>query len=142
MPRRLAFTFIELLVVIGIIAILAAMLFPEFAMAREKARQTVCVSNNRQIAQGVMLYAQGHDETMPLGSYLMPDMPTAVTWQDLVEPYLTVGSGSALRPDAPAARKEVEFWICPSFANKSVPNLPDDPDPGPFPEVFFTRSMS
>jgi len=59
------FTLIELLVVIAIIAILAAILFPVFAKAREKARQTSCLNNQRQIATAIMLYAQDHDETLP-----------------------------------------------------------------------------
>ena len=50
------FTLIELLVVIAIIAILAATLFPVFSRAREKARQTACISNQRQIAMGVIMY--------------------------------------------------------------------------------------
>ena len=48
-PTRRAFTLIELLVVIAIIAILAAILFPVFAQAREKARQTSCLSNEKQL---------------------------------------------------------------------------------------------
>src|SRR6266568_3508217 len=63
--RRTGFTLIELLVVIAIIAILAAILFPVFAQAREKARQTTCVSNLRQIGLGVNMYAQDYDEKMP-----------------------------------------------------------------------------
>jgi len=59
------FTLIELLVVIAIIAILAAILFPVFAKAREKARQTTCTSNQRQIAATVAMYTQDHEETMP-----------------------------------------------------------------------------
>jgi prepilin-type N-terminal cleavage/methylation domain-containing protein/prepilin-type processing-associated H-X9-DG protein len=59
------FTLIELLVVIAIIAILAAILFPVFARAREKARQTTCSSNQRQIAASVQMYAQDHEETLP-----------------------------------------------------------------------------
>jgi prepilin-type N-terminal cleavage/methylation domain-containing protein/prepilin-type processing-associated H-X9-DG protein len=69
-PRhsRRAFTLIELLVVIAIIAILAAILFPVFAQAREKARQTGCLSNMKQIGIGLQLYAQDYDETLPLAN--------------------------------------------------------------------------
>jgi prepilin-type N-terminal cleavage/methylation domain-containing protein len=59
------FTLIELLVVIAIIAILAAILFPVFARAREKARQTTCVSNQRQLAASFSIYTQDHDESFP-----------------------------------------------------------------------------
>ncbi len=62
-PR--GFTLIELLVVIAIIAILAAILFPVFAKAREKARQTACLNNQKQIATAVMLYAQDNNELLP-----------------------------------------------------------------------------
>jgi prepilin-type N-terminal cleavage/methylation domain-containing protein len=55
---RKGFTLIELLVVVAIIAILAAILFPVFAQAREKARQTACTSNLKQIATGAHMYAQ------------------------------------------------------------------------------------
>ncbi len=61
------FTLIELLVVIAIIAILAAILFPVFAKAREKARQTACLNNQRQIGTGIQLYVQDHDEILPTG---------------------------------------------------------------------------
>ncbi len=60
-----AFTLIELLVVIAIIAILGAILFPVFAQARQKARQTACLNNLKQIGAAVMQYAQDYDETLP-----------------------------------------------------------------------------
>jgi len=65
-PRRKqeGFTLIELLVVIAIIAILASILFPVFARARAKARQTSCQSNMRQIALSILMYAQDYDSTM------------------------------------------------------------------------------
>lgn len=68
MPTRplKGFTLIELLVVIAIIALLAAILFPVFAKAREKARQTACVSNTKQFVLAILQYAQDSDEAMPL----------------------------------------------------------------------------
>ena len=60
---RRGFTLIELLVVIAIIAILAAILFPVFARARESARKTSCISNQKQIGTAAMMYVQDYDES-------------------------------------------------------------------------------
>ena len=81
MTRRAGFTLIELLVVIAIIAILAAILFPVFARAREKARQTSCLSNLKQLGLAFLMYAQDYDETIP-GARL----PYG-GWTGAVEPY-------------------------------------------------------
>jgi len=62
------FTLIELLVVIAIIAILAAILFPVFAKVREKARQTSCLSNEKQLGLAIIQYTQDYDEKLPAGS--------------------------------------------------------------------------
>lgn len=69
------FTLIELLVVIAIIAILAAILFPVFARAREKARETSCLSNTKQLGLALMQYVQDYDETYPDSSITCLDDP-------------------------------------------------------------------
>ena len=80
-----AFTLIELLVVIAIIAILAAILFPVFARAREKARQSACLSNVKQIALSCLMYAQDYDEKMVTGSGYQA---ASLNWQLRVDPYM------------------------------------------------------
>ena len=79
--NRKAFTLIELLVVIAIIAILAAILFPVFAQAREKARQTSCLSNERQISLAFLQYVQDYDEMLP---NVKGDSP----WITAAQPYM------------------------------------------------------
>ncbi|MFQ3610060.1 MAG: DUF1559 domain-containing protein [Fimbriimonadales bacterium] len=67
MSRAKGFTLIELLVVIAIIALLAAILFPVFAQAREKARQTTCTNQLKQLTTAYLLYIQDYNETLPFG---------------------------------------------------------------------------
>jgi prepilin-type N-terminal cleavage/methylation domain-containing protein/prepilin-type processing-associated H-X9-DG protein len=88
MMRR-GFTLIELLVVIAIIAILAAILFPVFARAREKARQTSCLSNIKQMGLACLMYAQDYDETLPRHCYQpRPVIPFGdFPWSHAVQPY-------------------------------------------------------
>ncbi len=96
--RRHGFTLIELLVVIAIIAILAAILFPVFAKAREKARQSSCQSNSKQIVLAVTQYTQDYDEVTPMVSYgyaatpswPMPDgsLGNAMMWYHVIVPYM------------------------------------------------------
>jgi general secretion pathway protein G len=64
-PRYRAFTLVELLVVIAIIVILAGLLFPVFAQAKAKAKQTQCISNLKQIGSGIALYMNDHDDVFP-----------------------------------------------------------------------------
>jgi prepilin-type N-terminal cleavage/methylation domain-containing protein/prepilin-type processing-associated H-X9-DG protein len=65
--HRGAFTLIELLVVIAIVAILSAILFPVISVAREKARQTACLSNEHQLGMAIALYTQDFNEEFPCG---------------------------------------------------------------------------
>jgi len=101
--RRAGFTLIELLVVIGIISVLAALLFPVFTQVREKARETTCLSNLRQIGMAEMAYIQDYDEVFwstpePGGLITAQDQSDngctsaacagTVYWSDLIMPYL------------------------------------------------------
>jgi prepilin-type N-terminal cleavage/methylation domain-containing protein/prepilin-type processing-associated H-X9-DG protein len=88
-PRKHgAFTLIELLVVIAIIAILAAILFPVFAQAREKARQTSCLSNTKQMGSGIMMYTQDYDETYPLAMQTRGTAGWVNCWAIVTQPYV------------------------------------------------------
>ncbi|MFN8140487.1 MAG: type II secretion system protein [Fimbriimonadales bacterium] len=73
--RRSGFTLVELLVVVAIIAILAAVLFPVFARAKEKSKQTVCLSNMRQLGSGLKIYMLDSDEKLPDRRDLKASLP-------------------------------------------------------------------
>jgi prepilin-type N-terminal cleavage/methylation domain-containing protein/prepilin-type processing-associated H-X9-DG protein len=105
MRRLRGFTLIELLVVIAIIAILAAILFPVFAQAREKARQTTCLSNLKQMALGMRMYSQDYDELYPPHRFGDGVYPRAYTWRAAIFPYL----------------KSLDFQRCPSNAFNKIP---------------------
>jgi prepilin-type N-terminal cleavage/methylation domain-containing protein/prepilin-type processing-associated H-X9-DG protein len=85
---RAAFTLIELLVVIAIIAVLAAILFPVFARVREKARQTACLSNLKQIGTALMQYTQDYDETVVPNDNGPDFSGRPETWFEMLLPYI------------------------------------------------------
>jgi prepilin-type N-terminal cleavage/methylation domain-containing protein/prepilin-type processing-associated H-X9-DG protein len=127
MRNRNAFTLIELLVVIAIIAILAAILFPVFAQAREKARAITCVSNEKQMGDGFLMYAQDYDEMMPAwnqaayltdngDSHYVPGYveTSADIWDAKLLPYVKNG-----HPDlvVPSQHDYSGVWHCPDGEN-------------------------
>jgi prepilin-type N-terminal cleavage/methylation domain-containing protein/prepilin-type processing-associated H-X9-DG protein len=91
---RSAFTLIELLVVIAIIAILAAILFPVFAQAKEAAKKTACLSNNKQTAVSLAMYSGDQNDFTPhvnQGGYGIPGWGFGapdMIWCQLVAPYV------------------------------------------------------
>ena len=106
-PQKLAaYTLVELLIVIAIIALLAAILFPAFARARENARRSSCQSNLKQISLAATQYIQDYDERFPLG-ITTDDGGSFSNSFDLLQPYL----------------KSSQIGICPSDVEPPSVNL-------------------
>ncbi|NUQ01383.1 MAG: DUF1559 domain-containing protein [Armatimonadetes bacterium] len=113
MRKRQGFTLIELLVVIAIIAILAAILFPVFAKAREKARQSSCQSNVKQLGVAIMQYAQDYDERyVAAGRGDWVGASTTYSWRIAIYPYA----------------KNRQLYVCPSASTLGT----WDPAAGPY----------
>ena len=123
MRKCRGFTLIELLVVIAIIAILAAILFPVFARAREKARQTSCLNNVKQLALAFRMYTSDYDGTMPGYTIYSPGSGatgesgqisirgeytglsyTYLYWMDVLMPYV----------------KNKQVFVCPTMASDAT----------------------
>lgn len=97
---RKAFTLIEVLVVIAIVSLLAAILFPVFTQAKEAAKRTSCLSNANQVGLGFVMYCTDYDDTTPLvESYFGPSPYSIDYWQQL-QPYV----------------KSVDVFFCPDDA--------------------------
>lgn len=130
---RRAFTLIELLVVIGILAIIAGIVFPVLAQAREKARAATCVSNARQIGAGVMLYAQDYEEAIvPWATLTGLPYDTArrdaTSWVHLLASYVGSGSPPRIEHLPPGAGIGPEgIFRCPSFNPAEFIKSANDP---------------
>lgn len=104
-PRRShGFTLIELLVVIAIIAILAAILFPVFAQAREAARKSSCLSNEKQIGTAVQMYTQDYDERYPGRGGNNTNANDLPSWRQTTQAYI----------------KNTQVFKCPSNSDSSI----------------------
>lgn len=114
--RRPGFTLIELLVVLVILGIIAAILFPVFARAREKARQTACASNLRQIGLATMQYAGDSDGVLFNTLSHADDNGRITHWsfcQEQTPGTPAVRVNASCGPLAPLL-KSTDVWHCPS----------------------------
>jgi len=88
-PKRGGFTLVELLVVLGIIAVLTAILFPVFLRARESARQATCTAHMQQLYQAAKMYSDDHDRTIVPARIDQPGTGNrGITWCVILQPYI------------------------------------------------------
>lgn len=109
---RRAFTLTELLIVIGIIALLAAVLFPVFALVRTKARQSTCSSNLKQLGGAFAMYAQDYDDTLPApGGY------GGSFWDEIDSDGRSATLDAYLKNRSTTA---AQVWVCPNLASGTL----------------------
>lgn len=140
--RKTAFTLVELLVVIGIIALLIAILLPALNKAREHARATACLSNLRQIGIGMVMYAQENKGfVVPIVVDQDDANPQKLrVWDELLEPYL----GSAVdiqnkgdQDNVKATGRGKNLFACPSDGEARL----NDSEPRSYSRVLFYTTL-
>jgi len=108
--RRRGFSLVELLIILGILVILAGLLFPVFAQARERAKRSQCISNFHQISTSTLLYLEDYnDQFSPVNQQLVdvPNSRNDRTWVQLLLPY-TRNFSSFFCPSADRAEPQIE----------------------------------
>lgn len=113
MGGRRGFTLVELLVVIGILAVLAAIVFPVFSRAREKARAATCLSNLKQLGLAVAMYCQDYDSKFPWG--LDPaDWYLPLIWSGYPQWQALIPTMQYLHEVVNPYVRNRQVWACPS----------------------------
>lgn len=134
--RPLGFTLVELLVVIGIIALLLAILLPSLARAREQANLVKCMSNLRQVGQAFLMHANEHKNYVPTAGLIHPpyDASPRGLRDTSKQKYMYYREGNVERPlPMPAA---LGYYMGQKVNTDSRQALMDDMDSGPVREMF------
>ena len=140
---RLAFTIVELLVVIGIIALLIAILLPVLQKAREQARIVVCASNERQIYHAMVMYAQDNRGTLPIpGWFGEPAFPFLAIQQ--LDPGVYDYSHGVIWPYIPGGpERRQQLFLCPSDGpDRPLVLNETNPQPDPSRQRNFSYNLN
>jgi prepilin-type N-terminal cleavage/methylation domain-containing protein len=132
MRSRPGFTLIEMLAVLTVLAVLAAILWPVMLQARESARRATCLSNTRQIGLALAMYQQDYEDVL-MPWYVPTGLPThdfrfdnVAVWVDLLQPYLRHGERTRL--SNPSGEEPNGVFRCPSFHAAEYLNQGNKPD--------------
>src|SRR3569833_3248874 len=113
MKKTSAFTLSELIIVLAVVGILAAILLPAFQKSREQSRMVACLSNERQIGTAMLQYTQDNDNYYPPSSYGNGGWAIKNRWYDMVGPYIPQNKGVASFNSHQYGQGGV--WHCPAF---------------------------
>jgi len=120
MTRRKGFTLVELLVVIGIIAVLISLLLPSLNKARRQARRVQCMSSLKEIGNGFQMYAANYQGVWPMAAWRIPDTDQSLWfgWMHQIAPYVSSIQFTGTRGDLgtnESLRKNSVLWGCPEW---------------------------
>ena len=121
------FTLIELMIVILVILVLAAILLPQFGLARERARKASCVSNQRNLETAVAMWQTDNPSTTLVGGTLNSSTPGATTLSGTGNPQYTTAQ-MYVEPDDTAVTSGVDYYL--SMGAAAAPAVQTNPSYG------------
>ncbi len=122
MQRQRAFTLIELLIVVGVIAMLLSILLPAMARAKHEAKRVLCLSNLRQMGIAAQSYVNANNESYPIAYYIenRPPLFVSVAWDFTTTKDWSEGGDTSIEPGLLWQGKTImKIHQCPSFKGKT-----------------------